>query len=251
MSQRAKKTVSILTILLTVGLGAIFLRAAIADTNSTSDTASDPPPVVMEGPVEVLLLRMGLDPDAFAAAGVSGTGLQSALALEQDLLEGALATLASRDAAYAEAKVTVDALRRKVRRGQASTEEVQQLATAKTVLAAATSARDTLLDGLAEDLLENFSDGAAATLRQIRSSQRWKNIPVAYRLETRTQAQWVEIRNALAAERTHEAIGDGVPQEVQTFLSNLDSDEDVSAAATRLDANLSGVQSTWDTAFGH
>ena len=223
------------------------MRATLA---GDSDGDSDVPPLVMDSGVEVLLLRMSLDPDGFAAAGITGTGLQSALAVEQDGLEGAVSTLEDLDAAFAEAKVSVDALRRKVKKGQATQEEVDQLQTAKTSLVSATAARTAFLDGLCDSLLEDVSNATAAAARQIRANQPWKNIPVAYRVEARTEAEWVEIRNALAAKRTHEAMGLDVPQSVVTFLSNLDSDTDVASAKANCSAKLAGVQATWDSVFG-
>lgn len=247
MSQAARRSVSVISILLIALAGGLLMRATLAEGN---DADSNPPPLTMDGDVEVLLLRMGIEPEGLAAAGISGAGLQTALAAEQDALEGALTTLASRDAAYAEAKNTVDALRRKVIRGQASPEEIQQLATARTALAAATSARDTLLDGLVADLVGNAADSVATRLQQIRANRRWRGIPAAYRVEARTERQWIEIRNALAAKRTHEEIGDGVPQEVTAFISNLDSENDVSTAKANLASNLTSVQATWDSVFG-
>jgi hypothetical protein len=205
----------------------------------------------MDGEVEVMLLRVGLSPQVLATAGLASNAVQTVFSAEQQDLEAATAMLASRDAACASAKREVDQLRRKVQSGQASPEEISQLAAAKTELAAATSSRDAFLAGILTGVCENTSAPARASIQSMIASKRWKTIPLPYRVAERTEAEWLQIRDAVAAKRTHEKFGDDVPAEVTQFLASLDADQGVAAAASNSGSCLAGVQALWDGVFSH
>lgn len=206
--------------------------------------------LTMDSEIEVLMLRLGMTQEVLAGAGLNGASLQSALAAQQLDLETAVDTLSTHDAAVAEARVTMDALRRKVKSGLATDEEVTALAAAKASFESSTAARETFLQGVCAGFCEQVSSDAASTLETVLASPAWvKKLPVEYRNAERTDEEWLAIRDALASKKTHEQMGFEVPEETTTFLASLNADSTVSSTKTTCEANIAGVQSTWDAVF--
>lgn len=235
-------------------LTALVVAACVAFgiSSATSETPhdADAPALTMDSSVEVMLLRIGIDQEVLAAAGLNGAAVQSALAAEEADLEAAVVTLASHDAAVADARRETDALRRKVKSGLATDEEVSQLATAKATLETATAAREAFLDGVCVGLCGEVSDGATTTINTVLSTPDWvKKLPVEYRNAERTDAEWLAIRDALASKKTHEQMGFEVPEEATSYLATLSADGNVSTTKTTCETNIASVQSTWNAVF--
>lgn len=250
MKTRAKRGLAlVVTAVLAAGVGLGFAFTP-ADSDADADAEHDaPPPFTMETDVEVMLLRIGITPEVVAAAGVQSSTLQSALSAELEGLEAAVSTLATHDAACAAAKREVDALKREVQSGLGTEQDVTDLAAAKAALESATAARNTFLAGICAGLCENLSGDANTAIHRMCASKRWKTLPAAYRVEDRTEAEWLAIRDALASKKTHERFGDAVPAETTQFLASLDADADVAAAASSSASYLAGVQTLWDGVF--
>jgi len=230
-----------------LGVGLAFARSTVP---SGSDSELDAPAsFTMDGDVEVMLLRIGINPEVLAAAGLSSGTVQSALAAEQVDLEDAVGTLATHDAACAAARVQVDSLRRSVRSGNSSAEEVSELAMAKATLASATAARESFLAGVCTGLCAHVSEDATTAIERMCETKGWKTIPVAYRVEDRTEAEWLAIREALSAKKTHEKMGEDVPASATQLLASVAAEQDVATAISCCDSNLSGVQGVWDSVF--
>lgn len=204
----------------------------------------------MGSSVEVMLLRIGMDQEVLAAAGLNGAALQSALAADESDLEAAVSMLATHDEAVAEARGDVDSLRRKVKSGLATDQEVTDMATAKQALETATAARQTFLDGVCAGFCEHITEGATGTIETVLGTPEWvKKLPVEYRNAERTDSEWLAIRDALASNKTHTQMGFDVPEETTTYLASLNSDSTVSTTKTTCESNIASVQSTWNAVF--
>jgi hypothetical protein len=159
------------------------------------------------------------------------------------------AALENADAAVAAARVSADALMRKVASGLASQEEVAALASAKTALTSAEAARTTVLNGLFTDATAALTQAKVATLSTIRSN-RDQELPVEFLVKTREHAEWHALRKALSNERICAKIGDDPDQAMQSALATWRADEKCAAAKTAVDTNGDAVKAAWDSAVG-
>ena len=92
-----------------------------------------------------------------------------------------------------------------------------------------------------------------ATLTQIRANRavdHSQGFPIEFQVASRTEAQWVALRDALANEKQAIKYPDTLDQDAQTLLSTTRAEGAVAAARTALDANLPAVQTAWNTAAG-
>lgn len=212
---------------------------------TTDGPGNDPPTPDTE--VVDALLRAGLDAETLTAAGVTTdaavdqlvSNVRAHLVTELDDLQAA-------DAEYATQKVLVDQLRRKVRSGLATQEEVQDLATAKAALATATTTRDTAVQSLFDAATANLDEGVVTTLETIRANRSWK-LPVEFLTGSRTQQEWVDLRAALANERISAGYpGEEIDPECATLLSTCRGEQCVSNARSNLDTHCGHIQAQWD-----
>lgn len=249
MSSRFTKPIGLVALVITAGLG---LSLATAELRSGGDAEHDAEITLsMDGDVEVMLLRIGMTPETMAAAGVDSTTLLAALSAEEADLADATSTLSDHDATCAEYRRQVDSLRRIVRSGNATEEQVAELASAKQSCESAFASRDAFLEGVCGGICEHVSADAMGAIQRICMTKSWKSIPVTYRTKERSEAEWLAIREALSAKKTHEMMGLEVPAEATTLLTSLASETEVSEATADCESCLPGVQGLWDTVFDH
>lgn len=201
---------------------------------------------------EVLMLRCGLGPEALCAVGVvidSTVGGIVANVLAE--LANDPTALESADAAVATARGIADPLGRKIRSGLASEAEILAYNTAMTDLATAEAAQ-------AARLAECFAAGTQGMLQdQITALQSieeqaatWDAVPVAYRLVTRTQTDWMALRAALANERIS-AKSEGeeeIDPECAALLATVRAEPLVAAALVNLSTFGTSVETAWKEA---
>ena len=202
---------------------------------------------VVEGELETTLIRLSLDPEPLAAAGLS-TGEVGELVADvaaTDAFQNG--DLAEADAAYADARRDADALGRLVKSGQASAQEVTDYQTALSTLATAESSRASVLDGLFTAGIADLSQGKKDLLATIRSNRSWRLLTHFLVIE-RSEAQWLELRAALDHERVCDEMGDTMDAGIVTLLANARAQTDVANAKSALDSSLSTIQSAWDAA---
>lgn len=198
--------------------------------------------------VEVAMLRLGLRPEALAAAGLDGTDVTTAIANLEEELSAAPTALATADANLAAAKREADRLERIVRSGTAPPEDVAALQQARVALANARSQRASHLDDLFTATLADAQSGEQSSLSTMRSNAAsWEIVEAPLLSVSRTQAEWVALREALAAERISARYGEAVPSEVVSLLASERAE--VASAQAAMDANLPAVLQAWQNAF--
>jgi len=194
------------------------------------------------------IIRVGLDPEALAAAGVSAAqvaGIIEAVLGSDAAVDG---DLAAADADYRAAKGEVDRLTRLVRSGTGSAEDVTALAAAESDLAAAEAAQTAAMDAL-------FNAGGAGlpvttqdTLATIRASRHAK-LPVEYLVVSGTRDDWLSLRRALQHEKVAGKTGEEVAAEIATQLATFRARSAVATARANLDARLAAVHTAWEEAL--
>lgn len=214
---------------------------------------SDPQPIVVavQSPgraLDVALRRAGITPVALAAAGVGTSGLAGTLVGADGWLVEHQELLASADAECNAVRRERDALRRLVRSGLASPEEVAGLQQAQATLEAREAVQATSLQALFAAATGSLSGPQAATLAAIRANAA-RSAPVYYRVEERDAATWLRLRDALANERIAPRFEQEPDTELQAFLAAMHARQAVAQARSNHDALLAVVRASWDASL--
>jgi hypothetical protein len=251
MSRRARTQSSVFAIALIFLAIPLWLGSRLLGGGSGGGGGNEP--FVVPADFQVKLLRSGLGADAFAAAGVSSGTIASALQAAADELNAHPTALTAADTAFAAARVESDRLRARIQSGQASQEEVTSYGAQMTNLASATSSRQAALDAVFAAATANLTAPQRAALTQIRANRavdHSKDFPIEFLVASRSEAQWVALRDALANEKQAVKYPDTLDATAQTLLANTRGEPAVAAARTSLDSNLPAVQNAWNTAAG-
>lgn len=245
-------------------LPAVALVALIATPIVWRLTASPtlivPEPAVMPAPafaveagqgesdLHVSLLRAGVSPDALAAVGVPTNVIATLVTAAQAHVSTEASSIPAADAAYASAKRESDRLRRLIESGKARQEDVAAYATQTSALAAATSAQALALQSLFDAATGGLSSEQRTRLMRIHAAKTW-GLPLEFGVVERSQADWVELRGALANERFAAKYGEEPDQAAAAYLAHARVDQAVASARSSLDANRAVVTSAWNTAL--
>lgn len=195
--------------------------------------------------LKLVLYRAGLKPEFLAAAGVSPSQVRTVVANMRTHLSTAMPRIEQADSSYAAAKRQVDQLRRLVRQGKATSEQVSDLATAKSALDTATSQRDALIEAAFDAAAESLGTETVALLSIVRANDRKWDLPTPFLTVNRTEAEWLNIRDALANQRISEDLGTEPNPDLQTLLGQANANATVAAATQRLQ-NLNEITTAWE-----
>ena len=256
MARLARTHTSLLGLLAVLLVVPIWLSARASDTDAASGTSKGPStgkPAAAVHPIptdfKLRLLRAGLDAESLAAAGVPAQSVLAALQASADVMNAAPSALAAADQGWAERRVAADALERRVRSGLATEEEASALIDARTGLEIAAAARASILDGYFAAATAALSAAQRERLTQLRLNRSW-DLPPEDLVASRSEAQWVALRDALSYERTSAELGESPSQAAQTLLQSVRAEAAVAAARSAVQANLTSVTSAWNTAAG-
>jgi len=196
----------------------------------------------------VTLLRSGLGAEALAASGVTPTEVTGVIADVAGSSAETNGDLATADAAFASAKATSDALARLVRSGNASAQEKADYQSAKTALAQAVTSRQAVLDALFAAGITDLSAPKQATLTQLRANNTRSGFPVELLVVSRTDTDWIDLREALQHEKVCIKDGETIHPTVSAQLAAWRSASAVANAKANLDSSLVAVMAAWDSA---
>lgn len=219
--------------------------AATPKKPSSSRTAVFPIPAEFKE----RLLRAGLTPRAFAAAGVGQGSILATLQAAADQMNGAPIALDAADLAYASARAAADALAMKIQGGKASQEEIASYQATKTALESAEAARLSVLDGYFTAATANLTSNQRTALITIRANKAW-GFPEEYLVVERTEAQWLALRDALSVERQAQELPDMASESAAQLLTTFRADPAVAFAAIGVQTELPLITNAWNTAAG-
>jgi hypothetical protein len=204
--------------------------------------ASAPTAIEVSG-IEKLVMfnRAGLDVRSLAAAGVSPNSISASVLALDTYLSSHATTLSSADTAVATARKESDRLLRLIQSGNAGEQDVTDYQTQKNALATATTQQAAALDAIFEAATANLSQQQHTTLSAIRGNSANEEVSVEFRTISRSKADWMQLRDDLAAERilAHQGEEPFVPG--QERLATARANETVAAAKTALDTNLASI----------
>jgi hypothetical protein len=181
--------------------------------------------------LKAALHRCGLTPRALTAAGVSAAAATTLVGNVRQYLTDHPDDMSDADRGFLTAQSTLDQLTRKVQSGQASADDLTAYAATQQAVASRSSSRDAAVNALLTAAVANLSDTQQSLLSTIRANASW-NLPVQFLLTSRTDAQWVALREALTNDR--QAAAQGVAPDPQG--------RQVLADANRLPATIAAVQ---------
>jgi hypothetical protein len=195
------------------------------------------------------LYRVGLDPQALTAAGVSPSTTSTLIGdvVEHLIVNQAVIELA--DNAWAQSRKQCARLKRTIQGGRATDEQVNAYQAAKAAFAQAGMQRHSALGALFNIATNGLNNTKRSTLTTIRANRQWE-LPVEFLVVDRTEAQWVRLRHYLANERVAAKLGEDPDPDAQAALAQLRSNPLVAAAKANLDANLNVVNNAWNQAVG-
>ena len=226
------------------GVGSLILARGDADL----EVSDVDPPKPSGAPMAATMMRLGLDAECLAAAGVSAQDVAVAIADAISDHDSHVPSLEQADGDFTSCKPICDALERKIKAGLDSGTDLADYQEAAAELVTVTAVREGVLDALFESGISKLSAAQQATLRTIRDNRHWK-LPVQYLVVDREEADWVELRDMLDARRIYaEDEYEDEPQEVTTFLAGVDGDAAVATAKANFDASIAAVQTAWNVA---
>ena len=243
---------------LTAAAGALLaaaLAGAVSMSSSSSSSSSAPayPTSTLPGfevvdPAEMALLlhRVGLSPETLAAAGVTAQETSALIGHARTYLEENAQAIRAADESFFAAREVHDALKRRVQSGLASQADLANLETAATSLTSAGSARDAARSGLYNAAVEGIGGPKLQILATLKANKSWE-LPLQYRADSRSEQEWVALRNALANVRIAEQNGEEPSQEAAQLILTAQSGPGTSAASAGLQS-LQTVQNAWEQA---
>jgi hypothetical protein len=198
----------------------------------------------------VALIQSGLDAKALCAAGVTPGTVASVVENVRDQMTESPGALDSAYQSLGSARAQHSQLERLIQSGLGSPQDTSAFAVASSSLSSAQAGVNGTLNSLFTEGGSGLSTGQRTILSTIRANRAagWTH-PVEYLTVTRTQPQWLDLREALAAERIAQASGGSISAEAQSILAAARSDSTVSIAITSLQASLAATESAWTSAL--
>ena len=204
-------------------------------------------PALTPTQLKVALYRVGLDPKSLTAAGVSSNSVAGLVNSTQNDLQTVQPQLDAADSNVADLRQQVLSLEYTIQSGHGTQSDVTALANARTNLANVLATQQGLLDELFNTATFNLSSPQKLILTRLRANRDW-DASIEFQTVNRTEAQWVQLRDALANERISASHNEPANPDAQTLLVQLRSDPTVSAAISNLSVNLPSVNSAWEQA---
>lgn len=230
-------------------LGALTLLNWSALSHNSSAAASTTEEIPIERQVSRLMHRVGLEPQALAAAGVTPQQAGTIASRTESWIGENGATLDAQSSALRDATQQVSRLERKVRAGQASQEDLTTLAAARSSAASGQTAFDATLAAAFTHAAEGLGDNTKTALAQIKANRSWK-VPVQYKVVGRTEGEWVSLRDALLEIRSASAMEREPGEWATDLVTAANADSAVAAAAVAVDNNLTGISNAIEDVFG-
>jgi len=249
MRTAAKAGVSGVLVVAAIGLllaGFVITQRpmAMADPEPT-------PPTRIE--VATALSRVGISPLTLAAAGVSEENVALIVADVGAYLNDHDGCPAIEDAAFGTARANRDRLRALARAGTATTQDLEAVTSAEATLSSAEAALVARLEAiwdLAALRLTTEQATLIARLEAVPAGFRGASIPIELGAAERSDAQWMALREALAAERLATQDGVALEQSLASLLSAARAESAVATAALNITGMLAEIETEWDEALG-
>lgn len=226
--------------------------AAVFSRNIPVELYETEPLDSVEGRSELsrVLIAAGITPKCLAAAGVAPERVGAIIADAREYLAGPGSGLLAVLNNARDTRVSAQRLERRVASGVARPEERMAYSTAVANRDSARTGREAALDGFFQAACARLPQSSTTTLRNIHANRNWE-LPMQYLAvepNTRTEAEWVALRDALAHVRICSSSGDTPNGDLLGIVTTANANSAVSAAAAGLQ-NLDAITSAWNNAI--
>jgi hypothetical protein len=193
-----------------------------------------------------LLIRLGLDAEALAAAGVTAQQVPTLVGAVHQAVEAGQDGLAALDAQHGQARALRDRLERDIAAGTAAEEEIAAFPGASQQAIDTEVAIETALTALHAQACADLPTEVRAALQAIRVNRRtWPSLPVAHLVAERSEPEWLALREALATARIA-AVSDGEVDDAATqAIANAEVDPAVQTALFGAAVHGAAVEAAW------
>lgn len=230
--------------------------ASVTPSSTTSTTATNAKRAKFRSPstpieIEAALGELGLTPKTLCAAGFNAQQTTAFTTAAAAYARTNIATYRAAMDAAGSARSNVNRLTRLIQGGAASAEDITALATAQTALASASADRQAFLNSaMAEgSAAVNGGGGEVITLlNTVRTNSRAWDIPASYLGDNRSEAAWVQLRDALANDRIATSLQQDPNPTCHQLLLTAQATTNAAAAFSNL-SNLSDIQTAWIAAL--
>lgn len=194
------------------------------------------------------LQRSNLGPEEFAAAGFDVEQVENALSDTWTYLVQHEFDLSNADDNLRSAAENYQRLKRLVHTRQATEQEETEFEQAETAYENALAARQAALDAIFSAGIADVAQSPEAQLiSTIRANHKWRT-PWEFLVIDREERSWVDLREALAAERIAIANNEEVDPGAAALLAQERQNPTVAAAITSLSENLDEITQAWNEA---
>lgn len=202
------------------------------------------PPAIDPTDLRAALIRAGLGADALAAVGCSAQQASTVVADAKAEIVAHPTRLSEDDTSCASARVTADALGKKIQAGLASQEEIGSYAAATSALESEQNERQAAVDAIFTAGCASLSQGQVALLTKIQGN-RARHLEVELLTVDRTTEEWVALRDALDNERVNAQSGEETSPAASTILTTARENQTVADAKASCVANLATLTTAW------
>ncbi len=211
MSPRQRKLVfgGVLPLVSVAVAGGAIVLATLASFGAFPRPA---PAQVSEDPrpedLAAALARAGITAESLAAVGASDQAVTRLVGFAESHFDAErFSTMRQADESVRTARHSERSLRQTVQSGHGDANDATALRAAEQTRAAEESSRDQLVGLLRTAVGQAFAQDQLATLEQIRANSAW-DLPVQYLVVSRTEREWVALRDALANLRISARLGE-------------------------------------------
>ena len=226
-----------------VQFGACIATAFLASSAVPATTTYSHAELASHEQTRVFLARLGVNAQSACAAGVSSQEASALFESAADTLDALRPSLEANDANLAAARATLAALRIQVATAPDSSlaAAIQQ---AEEAVQAAMTARELLDASAFESVAASLPQGTKNGLAAIRTNK-GRNLPVEYKLVSRTDEEWKTIQEARRHTKACSACSLEAEPSQQSVISDIETDPTVAVGRGRLQASIAQISAVW------
>lgn len=199
--------------------------------------------------LRVLIARLGLSAEAVTAAGLDAGQVTAVIERLRAKYADFVPALEMAANSQHAAGIESERLRAKIVAGRGSDADVAALAASNAQAASASRSLAAAQEAIMGDLQSIVGAQQIRSIGTIQGNHSWNGIPLHFRVVTRSEAEWVALRNAIASRDVSARRGESPSSSSLAVISAAESDGAVVAAKARLQADTGSVAAALTTAI--
>lgn len=190
----------------------------------------------------MLLSEVSITPTTLAAMGATQQEVSTIVGAARALCEGEGGAFGQAHVACEQATEHLNELESRASRGGLGSEGLAQLEAARDAAAGCRSERAQILSQVESVVSSTLDQEQRAIWANIKAAKHVE-VPIAQKVVSRTEAQWITVRDRLAEDRTQANIPGSTHQAAET-------DFEVQVSEAAIEQHLGSVREAWNQAIG-